>query len=177
MIATELGIINFDMKRIYQSTAPILTTMRDDTIAPLDTNAGNIGEFINRNLIHTLVVDSGTDRRAGRVKAPLLEPRGSLYIRIDPDTNKMYVSVSRLREDFLKNGIDYKSFVKELTEQGMILETKNFHLGKGFMGASTATRCVVFDTAHPEFGGRLDAKIFVPLAEELNESGEAGLPD
>ncbi len=177
MIATELGIINFDMRRIYKNTAPILSSMRDDTVAPIDSNAGNIGEFINRNLIHTLVVESGNDRRSGRVKAPQLEPRGSLYIRIEPDTNRMYVSVSRLRDDFDKNGIDYKSFVKELTAAGMILETKNFHLGKGFVGASTATRSIVFDTAHPEFGGRLDAKVFVPLAEELHESGESDLPD
>tara|TARA_R110000772_G_scaffold212823_3_gene323418 strand:+ start:8 stop:1114 length:1107 start_codon:yes stop_codon:yes gene_type:complete len=177
MIATELGIIDFDMRRIFQKTAPVLKSMRDDTVAPLDSNAGNIGEFINRNLIHTLVVESGSDMRSGRVKVPDLEPRGSLYIRIEPDTNRMYVSVKRLREDFVKNQIDYKSFVKELTAAGMILETKNFHLGKGFVGASTATRCIVFDTAHPEFGGRLDAKVFIPLAEELHESGEAGLPD
>lgn len=172
MLAVEADIIAYDMKRIYQKVAPKIKDMRLNTIAPVSDNFGLIGEFINEHAQNILSIDAKADARSGKDKRPYLEPRGALYIREEPDAERVYIASGKLRDFFLARGADYTGTIKDLTDRGCVLKTHNKNMGKGMAMTTSPTRCVWFWSGHPEFIGTK-----VLPKEEKNASGESGLSD
>jgi hypothetical protein len=174
VIACRLGLIDFDMGRIYRAAIPLISQLRKDTIAPLDTYVSILGSFVANNLNNMLVVDDGVDQRASKPKAPILEPKyGKLLMRHEPDTEKLFVPVKELRNELNRDSTDYNSFIGDLKNRGIYLETVNKRMSKGMLISSPAQRCAMFDTSHPEF---LDmSKLVEKTKEDADREGE--LPD
>ena len=70
-----------------------------DVRTPVDDVVAVIGDFINRHLQNILVVNDEVDSRSKMPTLPLMEPRGNLFIRYEPDTKLMYISAKALKED------------------------------------------------------------------------------
>ena len=151
-IANELGIITFDMERIYSKAGDIIKVLREDTIAPVDSYVSVLGGFIIQNLNKMLTVNDGVDQRTSKSTAPIAEPRWQeLIMRHEPDTQKLFIPVNRLREELNRDQTDYKAFIKDLGGRGIYCETINKRMSKGMLITAPAQRCAVFDTSHPEF--------------------------
>jgi len=174
VIACRLGLIDFDMGRIYRAAIPLISQLRKDTIAPLDTYVSILGSFVANNLNNMLVVDDGVDQRASKPKAPILEPKyGKLLMRHEPDTEKLFVPVKELRNELNRDSTDYNSFIGDLKNRGIYLDTVNKRMSKGMLISSPAQRCAMFDTSHPEF---LDmSKLVEKTKEDADREGE--IPD
>jgi hypothetical protein len=174
IIACRLGLIDFDMGRIYRGVTPLISQLRKDTIAPLDTYVSTLGSFVANNLNNMLVVDDGVDQRASKPKAPILEPKyGKLLMRHEPDTGRLFVPVKELRNELNRDSTDYNSFISDLKKRGIYLDTVNKRMSKGMLISSPAQRCAMFDTSHPEF---LDmSKLVEKTKEDADREGE--LPD
>ena len=174
VIATKLGIIKFDMRRIYSKAAEIINQLRKDTIAPLDSYVSILGAFVSSNLNGLLDVDDGVDQRTSKAKVPNLEPRyGKLVMRHEGDTQRLFIPVKELRNELNKDNTDYNSFLEDLKARGIYLDTVNKRMSKGMAIVSPAQRCAMFDAAHPEF---IDMTRIVEKAKD-DADREGGVPN
>jgi hypothetical protein len=173
-IACKLGLIKFDMGRIYRKASRTIIQLRKDTVAPVDSYVSILGSFINNNLNNLLDVDDGVDQRTSKSKAPRLEPKyGRLVMRHEGDTQRLFIPVKDIRNELNKDSTDYNSFIEDLKKRGIYLDTVNKRMSKGMAVSSPAQRCAVFDASHPEF---FDMSKLVEKAKE-NADRERELPD
>lgn len=70
MVANRIGLINFDMTRIFTKAGEILLTLRKETTAPVDNYVSVIGDLITQNLNKVLIVNDKADKRTSLPSAP-----------------------------------------------------------------------------------------------------------
>lgn len=151
-IAARLGLLpGWHLMRIYRAVCKALTEMREDTKAPVSDSSSTIGDFINRHQANILVVDNEVDQRTQKFKPPYLEPRGPLYIRHEPDTQMLFISVKALSADCVDCQVSYKDTVNDLKRKGILIKADNKRLGKGSKIMSPGVRCLWLDASHPDF--------------------------
>ena len=174
LIANQLGIIKFDMGRIYKKAAELIQILREETTAPVDSYVSVLGAFIVDNFNRLLMVNGDEDKRNQKQNAPILEPKfGELVLRYEPDTKKLFIPVKKLRDALDKDYTDYKAFTKDLETRGIFIETVNKRMSKGMAFTAPAQRCVVFDASHSEF---IDmSKVVDKVKEDADREG--GIPD
>lgn len=146
LIAKNLGLISYDMKRIYDWLISILADMRLDVETPETTPDSILGAYINQHLSsNALVVNGESDLRTGLTSMPLLEPRGELVLRYEPDTKHMFIVVSHFKKYCVERQVNYKSVVKILTEDKVLLEVMNKRMSKGMKIISPPVRALKLD--------------------------------
>jgi hypothetical protein len=101
--------------------------------------------------MNTLVVNGEVDKRTNMESLPNMEPRGELLIRYEPDTKHLYVASKQFKEFCVKQQTNYKSLLKTLTDQQVLLETVNKRMSKGMKLVSPAVRTLKFDASKSEF--------------------------
>lgn len=152
MIANNIGLIDFDMPRIFNKAGEILLTLRKETTAPVDNYVSVIGDLITQNLNKVLIVNDKADKRTSLPSAPQLEPKfGEIFVRWEPDTNKIFIPVKQLRRELLKDETNYDDFIKDLKQRGIYIKSDNKRLSKGMAITAPSQRCCIFDASHPEF--------------------------
>ena len=151
LIAKRLGLHDYDMKAIYEWLKGTLNTMRDDISPPAAEMTYIISDFINSHIHNTVVVNGIVDARTNLDAAPLLEPRGELHIRYEPDTKRMYITVAALRKHCAERQIGYKDLLQQLKEKNILIGLTNKRMSKGMKVVAPAARVVELDTANSEF--------------------------
>lgn len=172
LIARSIGLIDYDMKVIYKWATDLIRELRRDTEAPLGEIGTILGDFINRHVHQVLVINGNADARTLLSPAPLVEPRGPLCIRYEPDTKKLYIQASTFKFDCTRRQISYKDVLRELSLTGAFTGRVTRRLGTGMKIVSAPVYALEFDCTRPEVFN-IDA--FIP-AEEVNEGGERQLP-
>ena len=151
-IANNLGLIDFDLTRIYIKAAKVILQLRKNTKAPVDNFLSTLASIINNNLNNLLVVDDGVDQRTSKPKAPILEPKyGRLLLRYEGDTQRLFIPIKELRKELERDETDYNAFFEDLKKRGVYIKTDNKRLSKGMTISTPAQRCAIFDTSHSEF--------------------------
>ncbi len=152
LIATKLGLINIDMKRIYQFALNVVR----ETIAANTANVGNpltvaqetLGAFINENVNNAMV--AAYTPKGGLPERPALTPKGKLVMRYDPDTKTLAIPVAELRKYFTGRQVDVRDSLARLTTAGYLKHGGKSHptrIGAGAVGglSGIAVRCYIFD--------------------------------
>jgi len=172
-IAHRLGLLpGWNLNRIYLKVTSSLIGMREETKAPVSDASSVVGDFLNRHQANILVVDDGADQRTQKPKFPVLEPRGPLFIRHEPDTNRVFIVVKAFRDDCVRSQINYKDTLRDLEAKGILLEVcPNKRLAKGSKIVSPGVRCLVLDASHPDF---ID---MAPIVQTEDDSRESDLRD
>jgi len=175
IIASDiLGIIDFDMHRIYIAATKIIKKLRKNTIAPVDSYVSVLGGFISANLRNLLVVNGKLDKRSQKEFTPEHSPTyGNLVMRLEPDTQLLFIPVKLLRAELSKDETDYESFKEDLKTKGIYIKTDNKRMSKGMAITTPSQRCLIFNAAHPEF---IDMSNIVEQIKE-NADRESELPD
>lgn len=151
LIARNLGLIDFDMRAIYDWAMTMLAELRQDVVPPANDSAAIVGDFLNRHMRNALIVDGYVDTRTKMHAAPLQEPYGDLLVRYEPDTKKLYISAKAFRDDCVEAQIGYKDTLKELKEKGIFLGAKNTRMSKGMRITSPGIHALMFDCNVPDF--------------------------
>jgi len=151
LIARNLGLIDWDMKRIYATATTTLNGMRGEVVAPVIDVASVIADFSIRHVQNTLVVNASVDRRSNMAMLPTQEPRGELVVRFEPDTNKLFVVSKRFKDDCTKMQINYAETVKKLKDKGMLVHSGTQRITKGMKVVLPGVHCLVLDMTHPDF--------------------------
>jgi hypothetical protein len=173
LIAKDIGLIDFDMKAVYQWACGLIRDLRKESEAPMDGAATVLGDFINRHVQNVLVINGTADARTNMNPAPLLEPKGALCVRYEPDNKKLYIQSSAFKDDCVKRQISYSDVLKELKLKGAFTGRVTRRLGTGMKVISAPVYALEFDCTNPDV---LDVENFVPI-EAPNEGGERQLSD
>jgi hypothetical protein len=169
LIAKDLGLIDFDVKRVYDWIISELKVMRHEIKAPKTTTVEAISEFINEHRGSVLVINDEVDGRTGMEQLPIVEPRlDKLYIRIEPDTKEMYINAKQFRKYCTDNQITLKDVLHALDADKAYLGLKKKRLSKGTKIKSGPIDC---------FGFNLTAKCFeeeqlIELAQDADTRAE-----
>jgi energy-coupling factor transporter ATP-binding protein EcfA2 len=151
LIAKQLGLHDYDMGAIYRWMKKMLSEMRLDVKPPSESPVTALGEFVNAHLaMNTLVVNGEVDARTNMQTIPGMEPRGELLIRYEPDNKHLYVAAKQFKEFCVKQQINYKSLLKTLTDQQILLEAVNKRMSKGMKLSSPVVRTLKFDAGKSE---------------------------
>jgi hypothetical protein len=173
LIAKELGLIDWDMKRIYKWASQMLLALREDVQPPATDLATIIGDYLNRHMQNILVVEDNVDRRTQLPMMPKLEPKGELLVRYEPDTNRMYIAAKHFKSDCVDSQINYKETLDQLKKQGIYLKPEVKRLSKGMKVITPGVYSLVFDTS---VGGfiNLDNLVGTDTAEQTDEAEQTG---
>ena len=107
VISKSLGIHNIPIMPVYKAIAKELRNSKID-LKERDFDAlQTLGNFLNECKSNTLVINSKIDSRAGVSEAPILRPTLDLKVRVEPDTNTIYIPVSIMREYTNSIKVDY----------------------------------------------------------------------
>ena len=150
ILAKKCGLINWDMRRIYVHACDIVERLRQDTKAPLNGVEQVIGDYLYRNMQNILVVNDNADRRTKLPSAPIREPKGELLIRIEPDTEMMFLIAKPFREYCVKYQINYNDTLDKLEAQGRLVNRNNKRMSKGMAVSGDNVHCLWFKL-DPEF--------------------------
>jgi hypothetical protein len=151
LIARHLGLHEFDMTAVYEWLKGMLSEMRHDVKPPQTTPVTTLGEFLDSHAVNTLVVNGEVDARSNMSALPLQEPKLQLLVRYEPDTKHIYVAAKQFKEFCVKQQVNYKTLLKELTDLQIFVEATNKRMSKGMKIASPAVRTLKFDASHSEF--------------------------
>lgn len=170
-IAKQLGLIDWDLERIYEWARTHLTPSLRADVTPPSTNIANvIGSYINRHMQNVLVVNDNVDKRSNMPALPQMEPKGALSIRYEPDTQRLFIERTPFKSDCVKYQINYKDTMNKLAAQGIYVRAGNKRLSKGMKITSPSVYCLEFDC---KVAGFIDIASVVGLESEPDDgSGE-----
>lgn len=163
-IAKKLGLLDWDLKRIYAWATGMILSLREEVTPPPTDIVSILGDYMNRNLQNTLIVNGDVDRRTNMHALPIQEPRGQqLLIRYEPDTKKLYFAAKPFRSDCVESQINYKDLLAKLKEKGIYIGSGNMRLSKGMRVSIPGVHSLWFDCSTAEF---LNMDVFVDAAKD-----------
>ena len=170
LFARRLGLIDIDVGRIFKWMVREFNQMRQEIKPPASSYASVVGEFWNEQRQNTLVINDEVDKRTGVELLPILEPRGELVIRMEPDTQKLFIIAKKFRDYCSAQRITLKDVLNALAAEGVYVGTVKKRMAKGTKLSSTPPVDVyVFDCSRGDF---LDSDTYIQAANP----GEAEEP-
>jgi hypothetical protein len=163
LFAKRLGLIDIDIGRIFKWMLKQFSQMRLEIKPPSTTHASVIGEYWNEHRRNSLVINDKVDMRTGVEMLPILEPSGELIIRMEPDTQKLFIIAKKLRTWCSQHQITLKDVLNSLTAEGVYAGMVKKRMAKGTkLGSVPAVDAFVFDCSK---GGFLDTDAFVGTSD------------
>jgi len=151
LISKKLGLHDYDMKAIYNWLKMQLGSMREELSPPTTESTNILGDFINSHINNVVVVNGKADARTNLDAAPIMEPKGELHIRYEPDTKRMYITVAAIRKHCAERQIGYKDWLKQMADKNILVGVTNKRMSKGMKVISPAVRVVELDTSKDEY--------------------------
>jgi hypothetical protein len=151
MIAKKLGLIDIDIKRVFEWMIKEFSQMRHEIKPPSTNQASVIGEFLNEHRSSILVINDAADNRTGMHQLPIVEPKYDLLVRMEPDTKKLFISAKHLRKFCTDNRITLKDALKALESDGIYEKTVKKRMAKGTKIEGLATDAFMFDCSKGDF--------------------------
>jgi len=167
MIAKRLGLIDIDIKRVFEWMIKEFSQMRHEIKPPATNQASVIGEFLNEHRGSILVINDAADNRTGMAQLPIVEPKYDLLVRIEPDTKKLFISTKHLRKFCTNNRITLKDALKALEADGIYEKTVKKRMAKGTKIEGLATDAFMFDCSKGDF---INTDDYVNAMAPVNES-------
>ena len=144
LVATECGIMDWDMDRIYLYACGLIDDLRKNGVTPVDNVRQTVADYLYRNLQNILVVNGEVDRRTNMQASPLREPKGELLIRIEPDTKRMFIIAKSFKDYCVRFQLNYNETVKKLETEGRIIKKGGIRLSKGTAISGELIHCLWF---------------------------------
>ena len=151
LIANRLGLIDWDMNRLYQWATNMVHELRNDTAPPTFNAVQIIGDFLNRHIENTVVVDDAADKRTHMALKPTHFPRGELINRYEPDTERLFITAKPFKNDCVELQLNYKDTLSKLKQQGIFLGGSVKRMSKGMKIVGPGVHALIFDCSHPDF--------------------------
>jgi hypothetical protein len=168
LVAKNLGLHDISVKRVYKAGLAAVASLKESnasSVGSTDTLAKEtMAKFINENLNNTLVINAD---RHGELAAPIVQPKGPLRMRYEPDTDELIIVAQDLRRFFVERRVDFKASLNTLRVSGALKSgnkpgeaTVVRRPSAGAIGGlkGSPTRCYVFS------GDKLGVKDALPDA-------------
>lgn len=127
-IAIKAGIVNYDLKKIYNRIVGEMVAIRDNVVKVnvIDYEA-LIGEFINA---HQTGILAFKDNKIS------MEPRSPLVIRAELDSHMIYISKPEFRKHLAENQVSTREFLYQMKQAGIEVVEKRKKMGSGWKDAT-----------------------------------------
>lgn len=110
-IANQAGIVKFDLDRVYRRIVGEMIAIRDNVVKVNSVNYESIlSDYINRNQSGIL---------AFKDNKITMEPRMALVIRVENDSNTMFISKTEFDKYLTEGGISTKEFLFQINALGI----------------------------------------------------------
>lgn len=120
IIAGRLGLIDFDMKKIFKWTEDLIAYNRKMEMSMDSSVEGTLNDYINEHWGNILMIKSTDDLRKDnnngldQLIVPDASPRIKLVARYETDIKRIYLVPKPLKEWCIKHQVNYGSFRDEL---------------------------------------------------------------
>ena len=149
-IAKYLGIIDWDMQVLKRWVENHIIALRDEVHRVDDDPAAILGAYINEHMQNVLVINN-KKTSAGMMQLPVMEPRGELLVRFEPDTKRMYIASGPFKEACIKFQTNYRDVLNELQLRGIMIGTEVKRMSKGTSVNAPGVHALVMDCSNNEF--------------------------
>lgn len=154
IIATELGLLDYDMPRIEQwATYELIPSLMRELRTAVESYTDVLGEFMAKHNSNTVILKNSTDSRTGVFEVPFLEPRNELLVRIEVDTKLIYIPAKVLRRFCTEEQIIYKDLLDMLRKANVFKGEVRKRMGKGTKINAPAVLCYEFSFADDDVFG------------------------
>lgn len=171
LFAKKLGLIQFEVAPVYNWMISRITNMRENKIELSGTAVDTLARFISEHAGNKLVVV-----KKGGLEQVLEHPRGPLYVRLEPDRRKLYLSRNAIQTWIGKGFGSYSKTRADLVEIG-VLSNANIrkNLGAGTFYSAGAQPCweVNIDSPALQEAGVPEFQAFKEGEKLLNVNMEA----
>jgi len=138
------------LARLYKWTCDMIQDLRQEVKPPTTNGFAILGDYLNTYINNTLVCDDGLDQRSNMNALPRMLPKNELLIRMEPDTNKVFVTTKHFKKYCADNQISYKETINLLKSEGYFIGNMNKRLSKGMKITTPAVSCLCFDISDSE---------------------------
>lgn len=164
LFAKRLGLHDIDVGGVFRWAVAEFASMQKDIKPPTDDFVGVVGEYWLENKLNTLVINGQADLRTGVEMLPILEPRGELIIRIEPDTKHLYIIARKFRSYCADRQLTVREVLAHLEKERIYIGTTKKRMAKGTkLSAVPPVDAYVFDCSQGDF---LDVDSFVAGVKE-----------
>jgi hypothetical protein len=94
----------------------MLKEVRSEITPPANNAGAIVGDFLNRNMRNILVVDDQVDKRNNMQALPVREPWGDLVVRYEPDTERIFILRTALKEFCVNRQITFNDLLAALNK-------------------------------------------------------------
>lgn len=135
-IAIKAGIVNYDLKKIYNRIVGEMIAIRDNVVKVnvIDYEA-LIGEFINS---HQTGILAFKDSKIS------MEPRSPLVIRAELDSHLIYISKPEFRKHLAENQVSTREFLYQMKQAGIEVKESRKRMGTGWKDATASVNVEVY---------------------------------
>jgi hypothetical protein len=153
--AQKLGLIRFDVKRLFTWVVETIKEMRVTKKEVVNTALDSLGQMIDDFADHRLII--------GKTDTSLVRPRGALFIRIEVDTDFLFISRGKVQEWCTRNHASYTAMKNHLSRIRVLVNANARKvLGSRTEFAGSQQPVWVLDLKHPDMG-----KYQVALTDEV----------
>jgi hypothetical protein len=165
--ARRLGIHDIDVGRVFRWAIQELSQMRNEIKPPATNHAATIADFWNKYSRNTLVINGEVDRRTNVESLPIREPYGELVVRMEPDTQKLYIDAKVFRKFCQDIRVTVKDIIGALTAEGVCegIVQKRMHKGTK-LSSVPAIMAYAFDCSKGNF---IDTEQYCDPGMDLEE--------
>ena len=143
--AQKLGLLRFDVSRLCAWVVETIRTMRANKIDVVSTALDSLGQMLDDLANNRLMI--------GKTDTCIVQPKGALYVRIETDTDFLFISRAKVQEWCVRNHGGYSAMRRELERARVLLDpNKRKTLGGRTEWAGTQQPCWVIDMKHPSMG-------------------------
>jgi hypothetical protein len=143
-IAQDLGLIDYPLQRLFDFYCGQIDEIRETTLSKGQDSEVFISMFILKYMAqNALIIDDACDARTGMVSKQT--PRDELSIRMEPDTKRIYIVASKLKDECAKNQVTYKEVIKDLETKGYLIGIKPKGMSKGTLIGTPPVSALVLD--------------------------------
>jgi hypothetical protein len=170
-IAIHLELCDWDIEAIFKWACKMIRNLRTNVAPPMDADAEVIGHFLLGRMDNILIVNDGADRRSKMQEVPLLEPKQEVMVRYEPDTQKVFITVSALKRYCTMRNLGYREVIKKLKEQRIMLGSGPKRMTKGMKMNVPPVQAVILDGKHSDFAALADMAVEQEATEDEGVGG------
>lgn len=129
-IAHSLGLHDINVERVARWVAGHMFDSSKNITQSSSTMEEHIAAYMAENYTNMLMIRNEPD--IGEMSViPIIEPRGELLIRCEPDTRRIFIAIGPFKKWCAKNQITYASVTQSLERSGIKVETLKKRMSKG----------------------------------------------
>jgi len=131
MVAKKLGLHDIDCKRVFDWVVEEVKVMQSSIKLSFEDYATILGEFLLHHNTNILVVNKRSTSKNNVAAAPILVPRGSLLIRYEPDTKRLFIIRQVLKEYCVSKQVTFIEMLAALNKTGAFIGEARTRLDVG----------------------------------------------